>query len=289
MRLGLRSRVAFALLGGCTAFLLGAGPAPAQGVLDANCPGPPSAASGVPSGNWRIAQNFTAQRTGSLVRGEIEITKSGSPGGNWVMQILATDDSLRPVNTVLASTTPIADATVPAGDSRLAGVFASPASVEAGKWYALIVTRPGAAAFGIRYRSDNPCPGEQFFSDTQGGSFFTTLPGIDTTFAVFVKPSNAFTLGQLQRSKRKGTATLTVNVPYPGELALTGNGVKTAGATRAVAVSTPGNVKLLIRAKGRKRRQLSETGKVNVKPTITYTPTGGDPSAQSPKLRLIRR
>ena len=289
MRLGLPTRVAFALLGGCTTLLLGAGLAPAQGVLDANCPGPPSAASGLPSGNYRVAQNFTAQTTGSLVRGEIEITKSGSPGGNWVMQILATDDSLRPVNTVLASTTPIADATVPAGDSRLAGVFASPARVEAGKWYALIVTRPGAAGFGIRYRADNPCPGEQFFSDSQGGPFFTTLPGIDTTFAVFVKPSNAFTLGQLKRNKRRGTATLTVNVPYPGELAISGNGVKPAGATRAVAVSAPGNVKLPIKARGKKRRKLNETGKVNVKPTVTYTPTGGDPSEQSPKLRLIKR
>jgi hypothetical protein len=284
----LRTRLAVALLGGCTPFLLGTGSAPAQGLLDANC-GPSTHVTGVPSGNWRIGQNFPAQRTGGLVRGEIEINKSGSPGGNWVMQILATDDSLLPVNTVLASTTPIPDSTVPAGDSRLAGVFASPARVEAGEWYTLIVTRPGAAQFGIRYQSGNPCPGEQLHSDSQGGSFLGTIPGVDTTFAVFVKPSNAFTLGRLQRNKRRGTATLTVNVPYPGELALSGNGVKTAGATRAVAVSTPGNVELLIRAKGKKRRKLNETGKVKVRPKVTYTPTGGDPATQSQKLTLEKR
>src|SRR5512133_1955693 len=82
-------------------------------------------------------------RERSLVRGEIEINKAGSPGGNWVMQILATDAMGNPINTVLASTT-IADASVPNGPSRLAAVFASPASVSAGNQYALGLTRPGA-------------------------------------------------------------------------------------------------------------------------------------------------
>jgi hypothetical protein len=37
-------------------------------------------------------------------------------------------------------------------------------------------------------------------------------------------PSNAFSFGKLKRNKRRGTATLIVLVPGPGELALTGKG-----------------------------------------------------------------
>jgi len=106
--------------------------------------------------------------------------------------------------------------------------------------------------------------------------------------AVFVY-SNAFTLGKAKLNKKKGTATLTATVPNPGELTGSGNGVKVAsvaGAVTSKTVTAPGAVKLTIRAKGKKKATLNETGKVKVKPKITYTPTGGDPSTQSKKLKL---
>jgi hypothetical protein len=63
-----------------------------------------------------------------------------------------------------------------------------------------------------------------------------------------------------------------------------GKGVKAAGAAMiSKTVSAPGNVQLLIRAKGKKKGTLNENGKVKVKPKISYTPTGGDPSTQSIK------
>ena len=46
-------------------------------------------------------------------------------------------------------------------------------------------------------------------------------------------------------------------------------------------------VKLLIKAKGRKKRKLNSTGKVKVRPEITYTPTGGSANTRSVKVRLI--
>jgi subtilisin-like proprotein convertase family protein len=107
-----------------------------------------------------------------------------------------------------------------------------------------------------------------------------------------IKPSNVFTLGAVTRNKKKGTARLTVNVPGPGELALSGNGVKTADTAGAVAAKTvpaAGKVRLLIRAKGKKKRKLNETGKVKVMPSVTFTPTGGDPSTQARKLKLKKR
>lgn len=113
--------------------------------------------------------------------------------------------------------------------------------------------------------------------------------GYRVNVSAVVKPSSAFTLGEAKRNKKKGTATLTVDVPGPGELALSGKGVKTAGAVTAKTVPTAGEVELLIKAKGKKKRKLNETGKVKVSFGVTYTPTGGDPSAQSRKLKLKKR
>lgn len=107
--------------------------------------------------------------------------------------------------------------------------------------------------------------------------------------AVF-EPTNSFALGSITRNKKKGTATLTLNLPNPGELTGSGKGVKVANAAViSKTVSAPGKVKLTIRAKGKKMTTLNETGKVEVRPKITYTPTGGDPSTQSLKVKLKKK
>jgi len=134
-------------------------------------------------------------------------------------------------------------------------------------------------------------PGDAFIerngnlADGQSGSFIPNPDRRLNVTAVFV-PTNVFTLRGVNPHRKKGTATLKVSVPNPGELVLSGNGVKGVGATRAVAVTTPGIVRLPIRAKGKKRETLNETGRVRVKLKVTYTPTGGDPSTQSRKLKL---
>ena len=48
-------------------------------------------------------------------------------------------------------------------------------------------------------------------------------------------------------------------------------------------------MKLTIGAKGKKKRALNETGNIKVKSKITYTPTGGDPSTQSVKVKLKKK
>lgn len=104
--------------------------------------------------------------------------------------------------------------------------------------------------------------------------------------AVFV-PDNTFSLGGTTRNKKKGTATLRVNIPNSGELTGSGKDVKVTGpAVIGKTVTAPGDAKLTIRAKGKSLRKLNDTGKVEVTPRITYTPTGGDPSTQSRKLKL---
>ena len=107
-----------------------------------------------------------------------------------------------------------------------------------------------------------------------------------------VEPSNSFSLGKVKRNKKKGTATLAVEVPNPGTLVLGGKGVKDASAAGAViskTVDAAGTVKLLIKAKGKKKKKLKKKGKVKLNPTITYTPTGGAASAQTKKLTLKKK
>jgi hypothetical protein len=103
--------------------------------------------------------------------------------------------------------------------------------------------------------------------------------------------SNAFTLGKAKRNTKRGTATLTAEVPNPGVLALSGKGVKTAGAAGArAAKSVPaGEVKLLVKPKGKSKRKLNESGTLKVKISVVYTPTGGDPSTQTKRLNLKKR
>jgi virginiamycin B lyase len=107
-------------------------------------------------------------------------------------------------------------------------------------------------------------------------------------------PSNEFSFGKLKRNKRRGTATLIVFAPGPGELALNGKGLvkqrttADGGNLRTIerALTATGKVKLRIKAKGRKRRKLNRTGRVKVAAKVTYTPTFGLPATKTRKIRL---
>jgi hypothetical protein len=101
-----------------------------------------------------------------------------------------------------------------------------------------------------------------------------------------VEPTNTFTLGKAKLNKKKGTATVTATVPNPGELTGSGGGAKVAAGAVTSKTVTAGQAKLVIRAKGKKKTTLNETGKVTVKPKITYTPTSGALSTQSIKVKL---
>lgn len=89
---------------------------------------------------------------------------------------------------------------------------------------------------------------------------------------------------KLTRNRKKGTATLTVNLGVPGKLTLSGRKVK----PRTRATAGPGRVKLLIKAKGKAAKALRENGKVKVGIGVTYKPAGGLPAIteRSVTLRL---
>jgi len=64
-----------------------------------------------------------------------------------------------------------------------------------------------------------------------------------------------------------------------------------SGAARRLArpVSGAGQVKLLVKPKGRKRRVLNRTGRVTIRVKVTYTPTGGASNRKTKRIKLIKR
>jgi len=134
-------------------------------------------------------------------------------------------------------------------------------------------------------------PGEPTFfkqgnlADGQAAAFNNESGSRINATAVFV-PTNTFTVGKVRRNGRKGTATLTATVPNPGELTVSGKGLRIAGAAVISRSVMPGATKLTIRATGAKKRKLKKAGKVAIRPRLTYIPAGGDPSTRSMKLKL---
>lgn len=97
--------------------------------------------------------------------------------------------------------------------------------------------------------------------------------------------ANAFTIGRAKLNKKKGSAKLTVTVPGPGELALSGTSV----VAQRLASASSGDVELTVKGKGKARKKLRKKGGVKVAMTITFAPTGGEGSTQTKKLKLKRK
>jgi hypothetical protein len=125
-------------------------------------------------------------------------------------------------------------------------------------------------------------------ADGQSASGFSSAIGRLEVEAV-VTPTSDFSQSGLRRNKKKGTATLTFDVPNPGELNGSGKGVKAATAAVISKSVGAGPAQLLIKANGKKKRKLNETGKVKLNVAISYTPTGGDPSTQSVIVKLLKK
>ena len=121
-----------------------------------------------------------------------------------------------------------------------------------------------------------------------GASFsFTSATGRVNNISAVVDPVNTFTLGTVTRNKARGTATVSLDLPNPGTVTVSGNGATVAGDSSA---SVPaGHVALTIRATGKKLRKLKRKGRVTLQSTVTYTPTQGSPSSQPITLALRKK
>ena len=105
-----------------------------------------------------------------------------------------------------------------------------------------------------------------------------------------INPTNSFVAGAVTRNKKKGTATLAFNLPNPGDFSGSGQGAQVASTGAVTSKAVPAGIAtLVVKAKGKKKRKLNEKGKVKLNLAVTYTPTGGDPSTQSVRVKLKKQ
>ncbi len=99
------------------------------------------------------------------------------------------------------------------------------------------------------------------------------------------KPSNKISVGKPKVNKKKGTATLPVQVPGAGTLKLTGKSIAKDSAKPTKASKQ----KLLVKATGKLKKTLAKKGKAKAKVTIAFTPTGGETAKKSVTVKLVKK
>jgi hypothetical protein len=82
-----------------------------------------------------------------------------------------------------------------------------------------------------------------------------------------------------------GTSTVTLNVSAPGTVKVSGKGVKPS----SIKVSAAGDVKVKVALTPAEKKLLNKKGKVTLKVTITYTPTGGSPITKTVKIVVKKK
>jgi hypothetical protein len=122
--------------------------------------------------------------------------------------------------------------------------------------------------------------------DGTSGSF-NQIPGNRVNVSAEVEPTNSFSLAGVRRNKKKGKATVTVNLSGPGTASLAGKGLKSQSA--ALSSATGGPLELTVIPGNRLRKKLRERGKAAVQLTVTFTPTGGTPATLSQGLKLVQK
>jgi hypothetical protein len=119
---------------------------------------------------------------------------------------------------------------------------------------------------------------------------------VDAVSITSTPPNNVFKKGKLKLNKAKGTATLMVTIPGAGVLTLTDAGAtKKATASKkkaklvksaTVKPTTAGTVKVPLKPTTAGKKILMEKGKLKIKASLTFTPTGGIAGTQSFKGTL---
>jgi hypothetical protein len=133
---------------------------------------------------------------------------------------------------------------------------------------------------GVRLASWNPP-----LADSNTTDATSTFANVDVLVQATVEPTNTVTAGAITRNKKKGTATVTITVPNPGQLSYVGTGVNVTGPA---SIAAPGDVQLTVRATGKKRKKLNKKGKVSVSFGTTFTPNFGA-AAITPTNLILRK
>jgi hypothetical protein len=137
--------------------------------VDAECPAPEVFKVGKTSPDIRLAQTFTAERSGQLIRADLLLLGDGKVEPEFTARLVPVDEAGVPTENVLAEAS-VSGAGVSAS-STVSFVFADPPPVVAGTVYALVLARPGSEFFSWLVRGDNSCNGRAFFSLGQNAPF----------------------------------------------------------------------------------------------------------------------
>ncbi len=108
---------------------------------------------------------------------------------------------------------------------------------------------------------------------------------VSASATITVLPSNDFAIGKLKLNRKVGTGALSVIVPGPGRLDLSGRGVK----AERLRPKRAGKVRILIRARGSARKRLIKRGRVKLELSLAFTPSGGDTATKHKRVTLLKR
>jgi hypothetical protein len=137
-------------------------------------------------GAARLAQSFTATRSGTLKQISVEVTKQGFTE-DYVVQLVKVNagvPSESPLDVLAAATIP--GAQVPVGTSTLTAKFAT-TQLTPGTQYAVVVSRPGSNDLELPDRTGDDCEGDMF--SAVGGGAFSDLGDLDMIVTVLVVPA----------------------------------------------------------------------------------------------------
>ena len=124
---------------------------------------------------------------------------------------------------------------------------------------------------------------------TAPGSDATDIGSVEDTAclaAVGTPVSNKLKLRGAKVNKQRGSAKLTVKVPFSGKLKLKGTG-RVKGQRKLAKEA--GKLKLLVKARGAALKRLNTRGTANVKAKVTFAPDCGRPKTKSKTITLVKR
>ena len=156
--------------------------------------------------------------------------------------------------------------------------------VEPGDVIGINSAQPAATACNFFDATENPLIRAGNLADSESGDFANGSEK-DVNVSAVISPSSLITLGDTKFNKRRGTATLVVNVPNPGQLVASGTGVGSA----PLSVGAPDVEQLVIRATGKAKKKLKSKGKVSLTVQLTFTPTGGFANTTQVNLKLKKK
>jgi hypothetical protein len=122
--------------------------------------------------------------------------------------------------------------------------------------------------------------------------------GVDSVAIQSTPPSNAVVLGKLKLNKKNGSAKLPVTVPGAGLLTLVDAKFATASSasisakkkrlvkSATLTATAAGTLNVPLRPTKAALKKLKEKGKLKVRVSLTFTPTGGTPATQTVKATL---